>query len=180
MPVDELSVEYRIVENFPEYRVGTDGSVWSKQKNTRGATDVAGWHLLQGGTDKDGYKKVILCQSGKRRYCRVNALVLETFIGAPPSDMQNPTAAHDNGVRTDNRLSNLKWASQKDNIRDKVRHGTAQIGEKHPQCRLTEEKVLNIRQMRKSGMKWREIAESVGETFASVYAAGSGRNWKHI
>ena len=178
--MDELSVEYRIAVGNPRYRVGDDGSVWSNQKNTRGTASLGDWHLLQGGKDKDGYRKVILCKNGKREYWRVNVLVLTTFIGPPPLSMKNPTAAHENGEKSDNRLSNLRWSTQKDNIADKQNHGTAQIGEKHPQSCLTEDKVRLIREMRASGSKWREIAETVCEKLATVHAAGSGRNWTHL
>lgn len=179
MPLDELRVTYCLIgEN---YRVGDDGSVWSRHRNTRAAAVVvAGWHLIAGGTDKDGYRKVIICDGGKRRHCRVNVLVLTAFSGPAPSDMKNPTAAHANGVRTDNRLTNLRWATQKSNVADKKNHGTAQIGEKHPQCKLTNAKVLEIRKLRAAGTPWREIAELLGEKLVTVHAAGSGRNWKHI
>jgi len=179
MPLDELRTTYRVIgEN---YRVGDDGSVWSNHRNTRAAVTAAdGWHLIVGGSDKDGYRKVIICEGGKRQYWRVNMLVLTMFCGPPPSDMKNPTAAHANGVRTDNRLTNLRWATQKSNVADKKNHDTAQIGEKHPQCKLTNAKVLEIRKLRAAGITWREIAELLGEKLVTVHAAGSGRNWKHI
>lgn len=182
MPVDELqTVKYRIVPGFPDYRAGNDGTVWSKGPNTRNAIEVDGWHELKGGTDKDGYRKIILCNAGKRKYMRISAVVLKTFKGPPPKNMRNPTAAHQNGVRLDNRLSNLKWASQKDNISDKAKHGTAQVGEKHPQCRLTEKKIKAMKDMRaKTGKTWQKIADAFGEKLVTVYAACVGNNWKHI
>lgn len=181
MPLDELStVTYRAVPNFPDYKVGDDGTVWSRAKNSRRGVLVDGWHMLIGGFDKDGYRKLILCKDGKRRYVRVNMLVLEVFVGPAPVGMKNATAAHQNGVRTDNRLANLLWKSQKDNIADKEIHGTAQVGERHGQALLTDEKVVEIRRMRRSGAKWKDIAAHFGVKLITVQAAGSGRNWKHI
>jgi len=151
--------------------------VWSKAKNTKGAPVVDGWHELTGGLDKDGYRKVILCCNGKRRYVRVGVLVLETFRGPAPLGME---AAHENNVKTDDRLDNLRWDTHINNCADKKRHGTAQFGEKHPQCCLTDKKVRRIRKLRAKGKTWKYISESLGEKIPTVQAAGVGRNWSHI
>lgn len=178
MLLDELpAVEYRLVTDYPGYRVGDDGSVWSKQKNSGRAEVVDGWHQLAGGLDKDGYRKVILCCKGRRRYARVSVLVLETFTGFRPEGM---TAAHNNGNKTDNRLTNLRWATQKDNVADKAAHGTAQIGEKHPQHLLTDEIVLEMRKLRREKWKLKDIAARFRANLVTVQAAVSGRNWKHL
>lgn len=52
----------------------------------------------------------------------VHRLVLEAFVGPCPEGYE---AAHNNGNSTDNRLENLRWATKKENGRDKIRHGTA-------------------------------------------------------
>lgn len=181
MPLDELpEVAYLSVPTHQGYRVGDDGSVWSKLRNSRNAEVFDGWHRVAGSTDKDGYKKVILCLDGRRKHVRVNVLILTVFCGPPPQSMANPTASHKNGNNADNRLTNLQWASQKDNIGDKVRHGTAQTGEKHPKSILTDVKVVEMRMMRKNGFLLREIAAAFRVKLVTAEAAISGRNWKHL
>jgi hypothetical protein len=77
--------------------------------------------------------------SGKKAkiVCRyVHRLVLLAFSGPPP------TAKHrvlhgDNDTRN-NRLSNLRWGTQKENMADKIRHGTFS-------SKLTSEQVAEIR-----------------------------------
>lgn len=182
MSVDELlKVRYKSIPNFPDYRVGDDGSVWSKSRNTRHASESdAGWHRINGGKDKDGYRKVILCNKGKRRYARVHILVVQSFIGNAPKTMGNPTVAHGNGVKGDNRLVNLRWASQKENIADKIKHGTHQIGESHPSSIVSESDVAKIRERRKNGETLVAIAADFGVKFGAIQAICARRNWKHI
>lgn len=167
-------VEYRDVVGFPGYLVGDDGAVWSSL-TPRGPGGE--WHELAGGKCKDGYRKVILCCCGVRSYKRVHILVLEVFVGPCPKGM---TCAHDNGVRTDNRLSNLSWKTQKENVADKQRHGTAQVGDKHPKSILTEKIVLHMRSLRRIGWSIADIATYFGVKQVTATAAIIGRNWKHL
>ena len=50
----------------------------------------------------------------------VQRLVLLAFVGPPPAGC---AACHKNDVRTDNRLCNLYWGTQSDNMFDAVRNG---------------------------------------------------------
>lgn len=55
------------------------------------------------------------------RHVYVHKLVLEAFVGLRPERMEG---CHNNGDYTDNRLVNLRWDTQSENMRDRVRHGT--------------------------------------------------------
>ena len=178
MSLDELpDVRYKDIPENPGYKVGDDGSVWSRLRNSRNSKEIDGWHQITGKIDKDGYRLVILCNLRKRRYARVATLVLEAFVGKAPRGM---TAAHNNGIPGDNRLENLRWDTQKNNIADKKRHGTHQFGEYHPKSKLTDSIVMSMRAMRKDGSKLKEIADRFGVKLVTVHAAVSGKNWKHL
>lgn len=71
--------------------------------------------------DGRGYKQVNLWRDGSGGSVKVHRLVLEAFAGPCPDGM---LACHTNGDNSDNRPSNLRWASQSDNLRDAVSHGT--------------------------------------------------------
>ncbi len=177
--MDELQATvWREVCGWPGYRVSSNGAVescWQRRGKSGNYVQGNTWHPLRGGKDKDGYRKVILCQRGRRRYVRVAVLVAEAFLGPRPVGMN---VAHNNGVNTDDRYWNLRWATQKDNINDKKKHGTHQVGERHPHAKLTQASVLEIRRMRAAGVKLRVLAVQFGVCIATISHVVSGRNWK--
>lgn len=67
-----------------------------------------------------GYRYVTLHDGPRRRKAWVHALVLEAHVGARPSRLHQ--ACHWNGVRTDNRLCNLRWGTRAEQEEDKRRH----------------------------------------------------------
>lgn len=56
-----------------------------------------------------------------RRSHYVHVLVLMAFVGPAPL---NTECCHDNGNGFDNRLCNLRWDTRRENMLDRVRHGT--------------------------------------------------------
>lgn len=71
--------------------------------------------------DAGGYLTVRLwLGSGKRRKAKVHRLVLDAFLGPAPDKVTR----HLNGDPSDNRLQNLAYGTQGQNIRDQVAHGT--------------------------------------------------------
>ncbi len=170
--------EYRDLPGFCGYQVGSDGSVWSLFRNHKLAEQECRgcWYRMQCGMRDNGYLQVTV---GWRSW-QVHQLVILAFKGPAPEGMINPTVAHENGVRLDNRPGNLTWKTQKDNMADKVRHGTAQVGERHGMALMTEREVLAMRAMRSQGYSCRQIAEAFGRNRATVKDAVSGRRWGHI
>ena len=78
---------------------------------------------LKGGFDKDSYKRINLrTKDNKYKACGIHTLKVKAFLYT-----SNPLAyniiRHLNDVKTDNRLENLAWGTQSDNVRDSVRNG---------------------------------------------------------
>lgn len=71
------------------------------------------------------YLHVVLSVDGKSRTFNTHRIVAEAFLG--PSN--GLICCHNNGIKTDNRSDNLRWATQKENIGDKLSHGTMAMGE---------------------------------------------------
>jgi hypothetical protein len=67
-----------------------------------------------------GHRCVTLSLNNADYYYTVHRLVLLTFVGPPPDGFQG---CHNNGIPTDNRLTNLRWDTQSENMRDVIRHG---------------------------------------------------------
>ncbi len=62
----------------------------------------------------DGYIHVALRKNNKVRECLLNRLVALTFIGKPLHE--DDTVNHINGIKTDNRVVNLEWATRSEQM----------------------------------------------------------------
>jgi hypothetical protein len=65
--------------------------------------------------DKDGYLLVELCQDGTQKGLRIHRLVAQEFLD---NHEDKPNVDHIDGVRTNNCVSNLRWASTRENNRN--------------------------------------------------------------
>lgn len=175
----EAGIEFRWVPNYPGYCVSSDGRVFSAWRLGSRPVVTAVWKELRGGLDKDGYRKVILRIAAKKyKHWRVNILVLTVFKGERPPGMN---CAHDNNVRADNAVSNLRWDTQANNVADKHRHGTRQIGERSGCAVLTEQKVRDIRRRyAKGGITLTALGREYGVSVPTVQAVTSRRNWAYL
>lgn len=128
-----------------------------------------------------GYPVVCLIREGKRKNLFVHRAVLEAFVGPCPEGMQG---CHNNGIRTDNRLKNLRWDTFSANVRDSIEHGTYnpgfKPGEQHPGAKLTAEKVRKAFAMRAEGALYREIGDALGVTAATARSVVVGERWRHL
>lgn len=78
-------VEYRQVEGFPAYRVGSDGTVWSRYRKGPGAWLINKWRELRPTPDRDGYRRVQLsAANGSKITRKVCSLVIVAFRGPRP------------------------------------------------------------------------------------------------
>ena len=67
------------------------------------------------------HQVVDLYIDGKRHHRYVAVLVAEAFI---PNPNDYPEVCHKDGNPYNNHVSNLKWGTHRDNMRDAIRHGT--------------------------------------------------------
>lgn len=128
--------DYRLVVGHPAYRVGSDGTVWTRWKrvgngrgNGKGAKCIMGseWSPLKTGTVR-GYTRFNMSVHNTTRSMLLHVAILEAFVGERPLGMQ---CAHYNGDRKDNRLENLRWATPQENEADKKRHGRSNGGDRN-------------------------------------------------
>lgn len=125
--------------------------------------------------DKDGYRRVTLYLGAKRwQQVGVHFLVCEAFNGQRP---EGAHIAHRDGNRANNRADNLSWSAPWQNEQDKRRHGTALLGERHHQAKLTE---CDVRAIRASSLMGIELARKYGVTPSAITAIRKRRTWAHI
>ncbi len=151
-----------------------------------------------------GYLWITLAHDGRYRTVPVHHLVLRAFVGTRPKGHQT---RHLNGVRTDNRLANLRWGTPRENCADRERHGTVARGarngaytkprsravgsrsgrrkypERYPRgervntAKLT---VAQVRKIRAIGGKVRDVAKMFGVSKSLVSLIRRRESWAHV
>jgi len=151
----------RAIVDWPRYSVDQGGNVYGPKG--RLATALRG-----------GYPSVTLCAPGRRKSALVHLLVLEAFVGPRPDGNE---ACHCDGDRENSKLSNLRWASQTENMADRDLHGSTAKHERHGLAKLTMKKVREARDLRKVGVSTRKLAAMYGVSSSSMYSALIGETW---
>lgn len=164
------SEQWRTVDGFNNYEVSNFGRVRrSSGYNVRIAELQA---LKPWVCSATGYSKVCLRRDGKTFRRRVHTIVAETFIGPRPTP--NHQVAHGDGVRTNNRVDNLRWATAVENSADTDRHGTRVVGELHHNTKLSSNDIAAIRSRPNTGWGFysalgREFRISAGHAWSIVH-----------
>ncbi len=124
------------------------------------------------------YLMVTLRRPGESVKFRIHTLVGEAFVKKPKS-INKLCINHIDGNKENNNDWNLEWITIGDNVRHAVKIGLMDFkGEKHPHAKLTSEKVLEIRRLRR---EQNITHEKLGEMFSvsrrQIGDVISGRNW---
>ena len=83
---------------YKNYLIYDDGRIWSNNVK----------RFLKPELDKDGYERIYLRANNKRRKFMIHRLVAEYYLINPNN---YPTVDHIDRCKTNNNISNLRWAS---------------------------------------------------------------------
>lgn len=136
--------------------------------------------LLRFYVDKDGYMLVGFSKKSKMKGgIKVHQLVLLSFGFERKSNKLG--CCHGDGCRYNNRIENLRWGTQADNVKDQGKHGRFTEGEKSGQAVLNNKKVIEIRELyRKGEYSQKKIGKIFGVSQGNVGFIVRRITWKHI
>jgi len=177
MTVDKTA--FKPIEGFPGYFISKHGEVRSQRTRAREGLDPTRWSKIKHSKDRDGYPIVSLRVNGSIKTRFIHRLLLQAFVGPCPPGME---ARHLDDVKSNFKLSNLKWGTHLENIRDRERNGgrTPPRGSGHSSSKLTESDVRKIRRLIASGKSLRAIARMYGVCNSTISELKQGRTWAHL
>lgn len=127
------------IPGFSKYLVSEDGKIFRYGREI----------CLQ--SDKDGYLRCAITNDlGIRKMIASHTAVALAYVGSKPSSKHE--VCHNDGSRTNNHFSNLRWGTRKENHDDLKIHGKSLIGERNGRSKLTEENVNEIKKVIKLSM----------------------------
>ena len=155
-----------IKEDF--YFIEEDGQIYSNYKKD----------YICPRKDKDGYLQFGFASTipNKKKYVRIATLVIYTFIGPPPQEMQDPTVNHKDNNILNNHYSNLEWMER--SINSSIRQNKG-AGELNGQAILNWEDVKSIREKYRQGLgSYSKIAEEYNVSKSCIASIIKLRSWR--
>lgn len=114
---------WELVKENSNYMVSNLGRIKSLDHYVKcryGKQRLVKGKIINGAIGKWGYIYIHISVNGKDKLFRLNRLVAQAFI---PNPLNKPQVNHINGIKTDNRVENLEWATRSENGKHAYRTG---------------------------------------------------------
>lgn len=168
-------LDFRPVVDVQGYMISNDGQVLSLKKKRpflrRSFVDSG---------PRGGWLSVKLSENNKCKNYAVHRLVASAWIGPPPT--KKHCINHKNGIKIDNRMQNLEWVTHKENMQHayRVLYPGSHRGQQNGRSKLSNENVLEIRNLRKNGMLLKDVAKIYKVSLSVIARICNKYSWSHL
>lgn len=161
-----------------DYSVSNFGRLKTIKKRAGRHGDCSVGKLMSLKIHKSGYVLVNLSKNGLVKKRKVHRLVAEAFIENPKKlEFVN----HINGIKNDNRISNLEWVSRLGNTKHAIDLGLFDPkGEGNGNSKLNRDAVLKIRSLYKKGYSVSKIMRIFNVSWSTIDRVIKGNGWQHV
>lgn len=151
------------------YCAAKDGRIYNKKTGK----------FLKGSKDKDGYLRFRLNGTN----VSIHRMVLETF--SPIVEMHKMQVNHIDGNKQNNELSNLEWVTRMENMEHMKSAGLSKKcshkGSLNPRARITEEEVLEMRQIYETkDVSISKLSRDFNLSWSATDSILKRKTWKHL
>lgn len=170
MVVDN-NIKTKILDNFSNYIIYSDGRVFSKHKNDFKVPFIT----------KKGYAEVGLrTDEHKLKNFRLNRLIAIAFI--KNENLEKIHVNHKDGNKLNNDVSNLEWCTPKENTKHAFENGLMNPpkADKQPNSKLKNSDIQKIIDLYNQGIKQYDLAEMFGLNQSNISRIINNKRWKSV
>lgn len=158
------------IPNYPYYSIDKNGTIFSFRKKM--------YKALKGSMAKNGYLLVKVCnEKGVKRF-PAHRLVAATWLQKPSNIVQ---INHLDGVKTNNKITNLEWVTAKQNIQHAFATGLMKNlqGSASHFSKLQENQVIEIKKELKNYKKglFQILGKKYGVHASTINKIYKGQTW---
>jgi NUMOD4 motif/HNH endonuclease len=155
-----------------------------KNEQQTGKTQTLKGQILKPHTNSSGYYQINLNRKSIRTTFAIHQLVAQAFLD---NHLSKPLVNHINGIKTDNNVNNLEWATYSENLehayKNRLRRAVKinEVASKNYKRKLTEQQVREIKLLiAAKSLTLKQIANQYDVGRSTIGFIKSGRNWSHI
>jgi len=151
------------------YLVDEDGNIYNAKTGHKKSLYI----------NRDGYQVLDIYENNKATRYTVHRIVAIAFI---PNPENKPCVNHIDGDKTNNKVTNLEWATYSENNKHAFEAGlsTPKRGELNGRADMTDATANRVCKMIEEGYRNKEISETLNISRSVVKQVRSGKTWKHI
>jgi hypothetical protein len=167
---------WKSIEGCPFYEVSSEGNVRVRPRFSKNGRKLQGRYIPIR-KNAGGYLVFSVSVGGVAKTLYLHHVMLEVFVGPRPEGL---LVCHNNGIRDDCRLDNLRYDTPKGNADDTLRHGTRSMGESHPSTRLSDKNCISALNLLREGWSKRRVARYFGVAHTAIVNLSRGKSRKYL